>query len=85
MTERLAQMRSIGRDSLIGAEPGGVLRFEASPETRRRLEAIVAAEARCCPFLGLDLAEEEGVLRLTVTAPDGAEPVVAGLVEAFSG
>ena len=84
MAERLAHMRSIGRDSLIAAEPGGVLRFDASPATRSRLEQIVAAEAQCCPFLGLDLAEEAGTLRLTVSAPEGAEPVVEGLIEAFS-
>jgi hypothetical protein len=82
---RLAEMRAIGRDAFLSADPSGVLRFRAAPDVRLRLERIVAAEAACCPFLGLELEEERDALRLTVTAPEGAEPVVAGLVEAFSG
>ena len=82
---RLAEMRAVGREALIAAEPGGVLRFRAAPDTRERLERIVAAEAECCAFLGLELEERGGELRLAVTAPEGAEPVAAGLVEAFAG
>ena len=75
LEERLAEMRALGRDSLIGADEPGVLRFER----------IVAAEAECCAFLGLDLREQDGELRLVVSAPEGAEDVAAGLVEAFAG
>jgi hypothetical protein len=70
-----------------GESSGGrrrVLRFRPGAETRRRLERIVAAEAECCPFLGLELREEPGALALAISAPEGAEPVVDGLVEAFS-
>ncbi len=83
--ERLAEIRALGRDALLAAEPEGVLRFRATPETRRRLERIVAAEAECCAFLSLDLREADGELRLAIAAPPGAEPVAAGLVEAFAG
>jgi hypothetical protein len=85
LEERLAEMRALGRDSLIGADEPGVLRFRATADSRARLERIVAAEAECCAFLGLDLREQDGELRLTVSAPDGAEEVAAGLVEAFAG
>ena len=85
LEQRLAEMRELGRDALLAWEPGGVLRFRATPDTRRRLERIVAAEAECCAFLGLELCEEQGELRLTVSAPEGAEPVASGLVEAFAG
>ena len=85
LAERLAEMRALGRDALIAAEPESVVRFRATPETRRRLERIVAAEAECCAFLGLDLREQDGELRLTISAPEGAEPVAAGMVEAFAG
>ena len=84
LEERLAEIRAVGRDALIASEPGGVLRFRATPGIRRRLEEIVAAEAECCAFLGLELREQDGELRLAISAPDGAEPVAAGLVEAFS-
>ena len=85
LAERLAEMRAVGRESLIAAGPGGELRFRASPGVRQRLERIVAAEAECCAFLWLELSEHDGELRLAVSAPEGAEPVVAGLVEAFAG
>ena len=85
LEDRLAEMRALGRDSLIAADERGVLRFRATPEARLRLERIVAVEAECCPFLGLELHEHDGELRLEVSAPAGAEPVAAGLVEAFSG
>ena len=61
----------------------GTLRFRANGDTRARLEAIVAAEAECCPFLNMDLREEAGALVLEIRAPQGAEPVVAEMVSAF--
>ena len=85
LAERLAEMRALGEDALIAAEPDGVVRFRATPDTRRRLERIVAAEAECCAFLDLRIAEAGGELRLVVSGPAEAEPVVDGLVRAFSG
>ena len=84
MAERLAEMRAIGREALLVAQPEGILRFRATPETRQALEEIVAAEAECCPFLEFELIEDADALQLRVSAPDGAEPVVAGLTAAFS-
>ena len=85
LAERVAEMRAVGRGSLVAADPRGVLCFDPSPGVRVRLERIVAAERECCPFLELDLQDEPDALRLTVSAREGAEPVVAGLVEAFAG
>ena len=45
------------------------LRFRPYPGIRERLEAIVAAEARCCAFLGFDLREDAGDLVLTIAPP----------------
>jgi hypothetical protein len=63
--------------------PDGVLRFRADRQTRERLEGIIAAEAQCCSFLRFDLSEQGGELRLSVTGPEGAEPVTSDLVNAF--
>jgi hypothetical protein len=82
---RLAEIQALGRDALIAAEPPGILRFRATPATRQRLEQIVAAEAECCPFLSLDLSEHKEELRLTVSAPEGADAVAAELLQAFAG
>jgi MerR family transcriptional regulator, copper efflux regulator len=81
---RLAEMEALGRDALIGVAADGTLRFRNDPAIRARLAAIVAAEARCCPFLDLDLRAEGTELRLAIRAPREAEPVARELVAAFS-
>jgi hypothetical protein len=85
LPRRLAEMRAIGRKSLLSVDPEGTLRFRADDATRRRLRDVIAAESRCCGFLGLDLREDRGGLTLTITAPEGAEPLASDLVDAFAG
>lgn len=51
---RLAEMTTLGRDTLkdVLHETGHAeLRFAAGHSARERIEAIVQAEAQCCPFL----------------------------------
>lgn len=87
LRERLAEIEAIGAGSLVGKTHDGgrhVLRFRAGGETERRLEAIVAAESRCCSFLDLALDRTDGELTLTLAAPAGGEPVADGLAAAFS-
>jgi hypothetical protein len=81
---RLAELRAIGKDALLGVTPQGTLRFRADITTRRRLKAIIAAESQCCSFLQFELAEDGGELVLAVTAPEGAEPLARDLVNAFA-
>jgi hypothetical protein len=83
LPKRLAEMSAIGKDSLLSVSPEGVLRFHADQATRGRLERIIAAESRCCSFLGFDLREDAGELVLTITAPEGADPLAFDLVDAF--
>jgi hypothetical protein len=85
LAERLAEIRAVGREAFIGAETDGAVRFHATPAIRARLEQIVAAEAECCPFLGLELSQTDDELRLTIAAPEGAELVRTELVAAFAG
>jgi hypothetical protein len=85
LPNRLAQMRAVGRDSLLSVSRDGTLRFRADATTRGRLQDIIAAESRCCPFLAFDLREEGSELRLTITAPEGAEPLAVDLANAFAG
>lgn len=87
LSDRLAHMAELGGAALLDARIDvrrALLRFAAGKEVRGRLDGIVAAEARCCPFLGMDLTEEPGTLTLTIIGPAGAEPVVEDLVTAFS-
>jgi hypothetical protein len=84
LPRRLAQMSAIGRDALLSVSHEGAMRFRNDDTTRERLEAIVAAESECCSFLSFELAERSGELVLTITAPEGAEPVARDLVAAFA-
>jgi hypothetical protein len=49
------------------------------------VDAVVAAEARCCAFLTMEVREEHDAVVLTIVAPEGAEPVLSELVDAFAG
>ena len=78
----LAQRREEWRAlPLLGARVQ--LRFPLS--ARADLDRLVEAEARCCPFLTLRVTERVDALVLTVDAPEGAEAVLGGMVEAFAG
>ena len=83
LSARLAEMKRLGQDALLSVDGAGTLRFRADGDTKARLEAIVAAEAECCPFLDMDLREEADDVLLTIVAPEGAEPIAADLIEAF--
>jgi hypothetical protein len=87
MPVRLAEMAAVGRSALLDVETAGAsaaLRFRPGARTRRRLEAIVAAESDCCRFLKMALTEDRDALLLAITAPPGGEPVLEELVGAFS-
>jgi hypothetical protein len=88
LRQRLDEIAEVGANSLIERSADGephLLRFRSDPETRRRLEAIVTAEAKCCSFLDLSLAEEGGELVLSVSAPEDGEPIADELAAAFAG
>lgn len=88
LRQRLDEIAEVGANSLIEHSADGerhLLRFRSDPETRRRLEAIVTAEAQCCSFLDLSLAEEDGELVLSVSAPQDGQPIADELAAAFAG
>jgi demethylmenaquinone methyltransferase/2-methoxy-6-polyprenyl-1,4-benzoquinol methylase len=83
---RLAAIAAVGADSLVAREMKDgrhLLRFRDDGSTRRRLEEIVAAEARCCSFLDLALRDEDGDLVLSIAAPAEGQTVADGLAAAF--
>jgi hypothetical protein len=82
LEQRLAEIAAAGKGA---RRVGDELRFPADPATRERLEAIIAAESRCCPFLTFDLRESADELVLRIDAPAEAKPIAAELVEAFGG
>ena len=88
LAERLTEIRDLGRSALLDVErnaPSAVVRFSADEGIAERLKAVVAAEARCCAFLGMTVHARLDELVLAIDAPDDARPVVDELVAAFSG
>jgi hypothetical protein len=84
---RLAELAALGARRLISVDHphgGGPVRlsFKSDPETKAKLQSIVAAEAECCAFLQLTITAGD-LLELTIDGPDDAAPVIDGLVAAF--
>ena len=84
--QRMADIAALGRDALMGTVTGmsqAQLRFAPRRGIHERVAAIVAAEARCCAFLSMTVAEEPDAIVLSIDAPADAGRVLAELVEAF--
>jgi hypothetical protein len=77
LAQRREEMRAV---PLLGASAR--LRFPR--DERARVERLVEAESKCCPFLTMRLADEDEELVLSVDAPRDAEAVLAALLEAFA-
>jgi hypothetical protein len=89
LARRLAEIAQIGAGSLIDrrAAEGGrqLLRFRADASTRRRLQAVIAAEAACCAFLDLSLGQDGDALVLSIAAPERGRELAEGLAATFGG
>jgi MerR family transcriptional regulator, copper efflux regulator len=72
------------RDALAGAtpqrSPDGAVRIRLDADRLPALAELVAAEARCCPFLTFTLTVTADGLQLAADAPDEARPVLDELV-----
>jgi hypothetical protein len=88
LAQRLSEMAAVGRAALVEVDHDqrrGELRFAADRGIRERVEAIVAAESRCCAFLRMRVDDAPERVVLTIEAPDGAGAALAELVGAFRG
>jgi hypothetical protein len=83
---RLAAMADVARAALLDVRSAGThaeLRFAADAGVRDRVDAIRAAESRCCAFLDMAVTDEPNTVVLTIDAPAGAETTLTELVDAF--
>jgi hypothetical protein len=81
LQKRLEEIAAVGETA---RRLGDELRFPADAVTRERLEAIIAAERHCCPFLIFDLQETGDELALSIGASSNeGEPIAAELRDAF--
>lgn len=80
--KRVADTGQVARDDLLERQPitgGARLSFDDTPGVHERLEAFVAAESECCPFLTMNLRTTDGRLILEVTGPELAAPIIEDL------
>lgn len=87
LRQRLAEIAEVGAGNLIARSADGdrhLLRFRSNAETRRRLEAIVAAEGQCCSFLDLRLEARGDETVLSIGAPEDGQPIADALATAFA-
>ena len=80
LAERRALIDRIARDTLLAREAiegGARLRFAAGPGTELSLRNLIAAEAECCSFLRMELSHDGDELKLDVTGPEEAQPIIA--------
>ena len=64
--------------------PSGIrLRFDATAERMRQIDAVVRRERECCPFLDfhVGLALGGSALTLDVTGPEGTDQMLAELLQ----
>lgn len=83
---RQGKLAELGRAGLLAADGGEgrhALRFRGDARMRTALEAIVAAEGECCPFLALSIGESGGELTLSIEAPEGGEEIADALAASF--
>ena len=77
LLERLRE-RSLGA---VAGLDGVTVAFAVSDEAEADLRALAAAEARCCPFLALEVTRHEHRLRLTVSGPPEARPIIEAMFQ----
>ena len=80
LPDRIESARSLGERALVGLaveERRALLRFDGA---RDEVDALVAAESRCCPFFEFDTRQTDGRVELEIVTPEGGEPLLRGLV-----
>jgi hypothetical protein len=86
LEERAAWFGRLGEAALIdGVWHGDRLLLRFRPEVTDDVRELVRAESECCPFLSFDVVPSDGEVRLEVTGPTEAGPVLDGMLASLRG
>lgn len=86
LAERAGWLRRLGAAALVeGTRTGDRLELRFRPEAADDLRELVRAEGECCPFLSFERVDRDGELRLSVSGPAEAGPVLDGMLTALRG
>lgn len=86
--QRLAAVQAIGRRAWLDTEvrsDGVTLTFRNDGDVRDELMALAAAESDCCPFLAISLDADGSRLRVSISGPVEAIPIVRDVARSFQG
>jgi len=73
--QEIAALVSRALLSRVQIRDGVRLTFEPGMDIEGQLREIIAAEARCCPFLRFEIRPGADVLLLDITGPEEAAPI----------
>jgi MerR family transcriptional regulator, copper efflux regulator len=85
--ERAARWRALLDTRLLSrttTTSGQRLAFPTDAAAADELDALIAAERDCCPFLGVTVERFDGALILDVSVPPDAAPIVDTMFGAAS-
>ena len=77
--DRIVELAARALRSREPTADGERLTFADGEDTERELRAAIAAEARCCAFLRMDLQRRPEGLVLDIAAAPDARPIIAEL------
>lgn len=81
--DRVGVMAELGESLLAVEAEGRAASLSFAPERRESLEDFVRVESACCAFFEFELTTGADGTRLRVSAPEGADWAVRGLVAGF--
>ena len=86
LAERAEWLRRLGAVALIeGARDGDRLVLRFRPVAVDDVRELVRAETECCPFLSFEVEAQQDEVRLGITGPADAGPVLDGMLAALRG
>ena len=83
LPERGAQMAQLGQTLTAVQAEGRSASLRFPLDQRSSVDAFIAAESTCCPFFTFEQTQRDGELELAVSAPEGGEWAVRGMVAGF--
>jgi hypothetical protein len=86
LEERAAWLRRLGEAALVdGARHGERLELRFQPEAEPDVRQLIRAERECCPFLVFEVEPGDAEIRVGISGPAEAGPVLDAMLLALRG
>lgn len=85
LKERLDWIADLNARALRGTRRDDLtLVLDYAPDAIDDVRRMVSGEQACCTFLAFDIAENDGIVRVTIAAPETAREAAEALFEPFA-